>query len=89
MIEFKYIIGANIELFVKANFIPEDRETNSSADVEIIEVKDSKGLDVETDDIVIGGDPLDDLLSIAAMEAHEDPANAWIEMRIPRIQNET
>lgn len=68
MLEFTYIIGANIELFIKAQFIAADPETNTGEEVEIIEVKDTKGLDVETEDIVIGGDSLDSLLEVAAFE---------------------
>lgn len=72
MIKFSYIIGANIELFVMARYIKADPETSTDAEVEIIEVKDSEGLDVETDDILIDGDRLDFLLEVAAFEAHSE-----------------
>ena len=68
MINFTYIIGANIELFVQARLVPADDETQSPEEVEIIGVKDSEGLEVETLGISIEGESLDQLLKIAAFE---------------------
>ena len=68
MINFKYIIGANIELSVTAKIQAAEAETQTYDEVEIISVKDCLGLDVETDDISIGSDKLDYLLEIAALE---------------------
>ena len=68
MIEFTCIIGANIELAVKARFIPADTETDTPEDVEIVEVKNA-GLDIEIDDISICGDSLDSLLKECAFDA--------------------
>ena len=70
MINFKYIIGANIELSVTAKIQAAEAETQTYDEVEIISVKDCMGLDVEIDDISIGSDKLDYLLEIAALE-HE------------------
>jgi len=75
MIEFTYIIGANIELFIIARFLPADAEVDIQSDVEIIAVRDCKGLEVETDGMVIDGEPLDNLISIAAMEAFSSGVN--------------
>ncbi len=72
MIKFTYIIGANIELFVKAQFIAEDTETGISEKVEILEVIDSEGLEVQTDEIVIDRSKLDFLLEVAAFEARSE-----------------
>ena len=68
MINFKYIIGANIELSVTAKIQAAETETQTYDEVEILSVKDCMGLDVEIDDISIGSDKLDYLLEIAALE---------------------
>ena len=68
MINFKYIIGANIELSVTAKIQSAEAETQTYDEVEIISVKDCMGLDVEIDEISIGSDKLDYLLEIAALE---------------------
>ena len=68
MINFKYIIGANIELSVTAKIQAAETETQTYDEVEIISVKDCMGLDVEIDDISIGSDQLDYLLEVAALE---------------------
>ena len=68
MINFKYIIGANIELSVTAKIQAAETEAQTYDEVEIISVKDCMGLDVETDDISIGSDKLDYLLEIAALD---------------------
>ncbi len=52
MINFKYIIGANIELDVVARIIPDEPEVNFTGGAEIESVK-LNGLYVETDDIFI------------------------------------
>ena len=72
---FKYILGANIELFIEARFIPEDTETGTKSDIEILQVKDSDGLDVETGEIFIKEERLDDLLWVAAMEERNNPSS--------------
>jgi len=73
MIEFKYIIGANIELFIKASITPSDPETNTAASVEIVSISLAEGADVEIDDICILSnrgeiEPLESLLVVAALE---------------------
>ncbi len=72
MIEFKYIMGANIELFVQANRVDDDPEVKFVGGAEIVSVKLADGLDVETDDILIFAhgkvEKLDDLLEIEALE---------------------
>ena len=68
MINFKYIIGANIELSVTAKIQSAETETQTYDEVEILSVKDCMGLDVEIDDISIGSDKLDYLLEIAALD---------------------
>ena len=68
MIEFTYIIGANIELAVLAQFIPADPETDTPEKVEILQVKYG-GLDIEIDDISIGGDSLNSILKECAFDA--------------------
>ena len=66
MIEFTYIIGANIELAVLAQFIPADWDNPEQ--VEILQIKHA-GLDIEIDDISICGDSLDSILKECAFDA--------------------
>ena len=74
MIEFNYIIGANIELSVTAKLTPDEPEVNFEGGAEIISVTLPDGTEVETDEIYIQGPslcrpiPLNDLLEVAAME---------------------
>ena len=68
MISFTYIIGANIELAVLAQFIPADTETDTPEDVEICSIKNA-GLDIEIDAISISGSRLDSILKECAFDA--------------------
>ena len=68
MIEFTYIIGANIELAVKARFIPAEPETDTPEGVEICSIKNA-GLDIEIDAISISGSRLGSILEKCAFDA--------------------
>jgi len=82
LIDFTYIIGGNIELFVEAEITFGDSETNSADEVIINHVMLRDGLEVEIDDIRIAGSlqtpngpivvtqSLDDLLQEQALEAY-------------------
>ena len=72
MIHYSYIIGANIELHVRAQYLHAEPDVDFKQDVEIIDVSLDNGDEVEIDDISIGGVSLEDLLIQAGLEHTED-----------------
>ena len=72
MIHYSYIIGANIELHVRAQYLHAEPDVDFKQDVEIIDVSLDNGDEVEIDGISIGGVSLEDLLIQAGLEHTEE-----------------
>ncbi len=72
MIHYTYIIGANIELHVRAEYLHAEPDVDFHEDVEIIDVSLCNGTEVEIEGISIDGKDLEELLIQAGLEHTED-----------------
>ena len=72
MIHYSYIIGANIELHVRAEYWPAEPDVDFHEDLEIIDVSLCNGAEVEIDGISIDGKDLEDLIKQAGWDHMEE-----------------
>ena len=75
MIHYSYIIGGNIELHIRAEYMAAEPDVDFKQDIEIIDISLTNGDEIsldDIDDISIGGVSLEELLVRAGLEHTED-----------------